>query len=121
MKIRCGVDLVDVKRIGRIKNKQRFLERVFSADEISHIREKSFKDETIAGMYAAKEAVAKALKTGIGEISFKDIEISREAGISVKINSGKVKNILSVDISISHDAGMSVAFCTMIIGDEDGD
>lgn len=121
MEIRCGIDILEVKRIENLKNKKRFLERIFLEEEISYIRKKSFRSETVAGMFAGKEAVAKALKTGIGPISFKDIEITREGGISVRLNPDISSNIISIDLSISHDKGLAIAMCSMIIGDENED
>lgn len=111
-----GIDIVKVSRISKLMEKERFLSRVFSQNEIEYFKEKGMKTETIAGSFAAKEAVSKAFGTGIGKLSFKDIEIMRD-------KNGKPKCILSnkgsqlagslgfsdVLISISHEKEYAVA------------
>lgn len=54
---------------------ENFLAKVFNEDEIKRIEKRKNPYERVAGMYAAKEAVAKAMTTGIGKISFHDIKI----------------------------------------------
>lgn len=58
-----------------MKDHENFLAKVFNEDEIKRIEKRKNPYERIAGMYAAKEAVAKAMTTGIGKISFHDIKI----------------------------------------------
>ena len=71
-----GIDIVEVSRIKKIMaDHENFLTKVFNEDEIKRIEERKNPYERIAGMYAAKEAVAKAMTTGIGKISFHDIKI----------------------------------------------
>lgn len=71
-----GIDIVEVNRIKKImRGHENFLAKVFNEDEIKRIEERKNPYERIAGMYAAKEAVAKAMTTGIGKISFHDIKI----------------------------------------------
>lgn len=71
-----GIDIVEVKRIEKvIKEHANFLQKVFNEDEIERISKRKNPYERIAGMYAAKEAVSKAMTTGIGKISFHDIKI----------------------------------------------
>lgn len=71
-----GIDIVEVNRIKKImKDHENFLAKVFNEDEIKRIEKRKNPYERIAGMYAAKEAVAKAMTTGIGKISFHDIKI----------------------------------------------
>ena len=71
-----GIDIVEVNRIKKImRDHENFLAKVFNEDEIKRIEKRKNPYERIAGMYAAKEAVAKAMTTGIGKISFHDIKI----------------------------------------------
>lgn len=71
-----GIDIVEVNRIKKImRDHENFLAKVFNEDEIKRIEKRKKPYERIAGMYAAKEAVAKAMTTGIGKISFHDIKI----------------------------------------------
>ena len=58
-----------------MRDHENFLAKVFNEDEIKRIEKRKNPYERIAGMYAAKEAVAKAMTTGIGKISFHDIKI----------------------------------------------
>lgn len=112
-----GVDIVNINRIDSLikKNKDRFLNRIFTSEEIDYI-EKNYKIETIAGMFASKEAVSKALKTGISkDLGWKDIIIlhrdSGEAYINLSeeyIN--KTGFVGQFDLSISHDTDYAVSF-----------
>jgi holo-[acyl-carrier protein] synthase len=69
-----GVDLIEVDRIDRaiLRHGQRFFDRFFTAQELIDARGHT---PALAARFAAKEAVAKALGTGIGDIGWKDIEI----------------------------------------------
>lgn len=78
-----GIDLVEVARIGRLAedHADRFLERVFTEAErsIASARGKR-RTEFLAGRFAAKEAVLKALGTGLAEgIHWTDIEVLSDA------------------------------------------
>lgn len=69
-----GVDMIDVDRIARAMQRhgERFDRRFFTAQEIEHCEGRA---ECLAGRFAVKEAVAKALGTGIGDVSWREIEI----------------------------------------------
>ncbi|MGO3751751.1 MAG: NAD(P)H-hydrate dehydratase [Peptoniphilaceae bacterium] len=105
-----GIDIAEIERIGKLYKKygDRFLNRVFNKDEIKYLERKAFKSETIAGMYTAKEAIAKANETGIGKISFKDIKIYYKNGSPY----GKLFN-KNYKLSISHDGGFAI--CVSIL------
>ncbi len=62
-----GSDLVDVRRIGRVidRHGERFLARVFTATERAKADRRANRIETYAKRFAAKEACAKALGTGL--------------------------------------------------------
>ena len=77
MMLGLGCDLCDVARIERALERPRFLERVYTPAERARIARRG--SETAAGLFAAKEAVSKALGTGIGEVGWKDIEILVDA------------------------------------------
>ncbi len=104
-----GIDMVKVARIQKIYDKygNKFLEKVFNNTEISYIKNKKFKTETIAGMFSFKESISKSLGTGFGEkLKFKDINISHD---KLGKPMGKVgdKNFL---LSASHDGDYVVTF-----------
>ena len=69
-----GVDLVEIERFRNLdaKIKGRFINRVFTPLEASESNQSL---EHLAGKFAAKEAAAKALGTGIGEVHWQDLEI----------------------------------------------
>ena len=73
-----GTDIVNIKRLEKIlkKNKSSFKSRIFSKSEILYCDKKKSPAPFYAKIYAAKEALSKALGTGIRKgINFKDIEI----------------------------------------------
>ncbi len=74
--LRTGVDLVEIDRLSGLSPEihQRFLERVFTARELLEAGES---DASLAGRFAVKEAVAKALGTGIGVLGWQQIEVER--------------------------------------------
>lgn len=73
MIIRTGIDLVEIHRLEQIdpKIRKRFLERVFTIQEIKECKDSN---QALSGRFAVKEAVVKALGTGIGVVSWRDVE-----------------------------------------------
>ncbi|NCP15678.1 holo-[acyl-carrier-protein] synthase [bacterium] len=74
MILRTGIDLTDIARIHAAieRHGERFLRRIFTSAELKYC---AGKDESLAVRFAAKEAVSKALGTGIGPVSWQEIEI----------------------------------------------
>lgn len=72
--LRCGIDLIENQRVeaGIERFGERFLNRIFTAGERQDCGDQP---RRLAARLAAKEAASKALGTGIGEISWQDIEI----------------------------------------------
>lgn len=72
--LRIGVDLIEIARIeqGVARHGQRFYERFFTHQEQAQCEGRT---ASLAGRFAVKEAVAKALGTGIGDMRWLDIEI----------------------------------------------
>lgn len=78
-----GIDLVEIGRIQQAMDRhgQRFLSRVFTASEQAYCLRKRRAAESFAARFAAKEAGAKALGTGISQgVSWLEIEVGREPG-----------------------------------------
>ncbi|MCD4684893.1 MAG: holo-ACP synthase [Anaerolineae bacterium] len=75
--LRIGVDMVEVERIraGVERFGERYFARFFTATEREQSREVPAR---LAARFAAKEAAAKALGTGIGDVSWLDIEIESD-------------------------------------------
>lgn len=84
MVLGTGTDIIEIERIEASIERygQRFLERIFTPGEIAFCqRKKKHAAESFAARFAAKEAGAKALGTGISRgISWKEIEVRREPG-----------------------------------------
>ena len=116
-----GVDIVQVSRIEKMQNQNGFLNKYFAKSEIEHINKKNNKFQTIAGLYACKEAVLKAMGIGIGGgVRLSDICICHDQKgkpfieVSAQINYYlNLKNCNSIAVSISHDGDFAVAFCTI--------
>lgn len=78
-----GIDLIETRRIAEVidRHAERFLDRVFTKAEQAYALPARRRVEHLAGRFAAKEAVAKALGTGISGISWTDIEVAhRDSG-----------------------------------------
>ena len=82
MVLGVGTDLMETKRIEESIDRygERFLERVFTPNEIAYcMRKRKNAAESFAARFAAKEAGAKALGTGISHgITWKELEVLRE-------------------------------------------
>jgi len=77
IKVFTGIDMVEIPRLDGVlrRHGDRFLQRVFTANELS---EAGNRTTSLAARFAAKEAVAKALGTGIGRVGWQDIEVLRD-------------------------------------------
>jgi len=75
--IRTGVDLIEIERIDRaiLSHGQRFFDRFFTLQELI---EAGGRTASLAARFCAKEATAKALGCGIGEVGWKDIEVLKD-------------------------------------------
>lgn len=122
--ITTGIDLVEIERFRSLNPaiKKRFLNRVFTTQELSDC---AGKDQSLAGRFAAKEAAAKALGCGIGEVKWQDIEIQMdEQKKPVLILHGKASEISTAlgwsswSVSIAHTAEHAVASVTALIEKE---
>jgi holo-[acyl-carrier protein] synthase len=116
MLLRIGVDLIEIARVADAiaQHGQRYLDRIYTAAELeqSHAHAGS-----LAGRFAAKEAVAKALGTGIGEVGWKDIEIVGDEQNAPWVQlygaaqrKSKEIGLSSWSVSISHSVSHAVAF-----------
>ena len=75
MVVGTGIDVIEVERIRRAASQQAFLERVFTEKEVTYYKQRNQDAQTLAGIFAAKEATAKALAAGFNGISWRNIEI----------------------------------------------
>tara|TARA_B100000029_G_C17202924_1_gene825091 strand:+ start:281 stop:673 length:393 start_codon:yes stop_codon:yes gene_type:complete len=111
-----GTDIVNIQRMKRSLNgkKNNFKTRIFSKNEINYCEKKKNSSSYFAKRFAAKEALSKALGTGIRKgINFKDIEILNDSfgkpsihlsGSTKKFLERKIKNKkYSIYLSLSDD------------------
>ncbi|HEY5982231.1 MAG TPA: holo-ACP synthase [Anaerolineales bacterium] len=72
--LRTGVDLIEIDRVQEVlrRHGERYLERVYTEAELAQGHNNA---QYLAGRFAAKEAVAKALGTGIGMVAWQEIEV----------------------------------------------
>ncbi|MGC8856915.1 MAG: holo-ACP synthase [Anaerolineae bacterium] len=116
MLLATGVDLIEIERLRRAidRHGQRFLQRIFTPAELAANAEKI---ESLAGRFAAKEAVAKALGCGLGEIAWKEIEVLRgEKGEPRLVLHGaaalkaRTLGLVNWSLSLSHSRDFALAF-----------
>lgn len=115
-----GTDIIEIERIeNAIKRTPKFIDKMFTYREKEYFESKNFRAEVIAGNFAAKEAVSKALGTGFRGFGLLDIEVLRdEKGKPIVNFSDKICRILSlstfnIHISISHSRENAIAYAVM--------
>lgn len=105
-----GVDIIEVRRIKSAIDKYgcSFLERIFTDKELQNARSHNNRYQHLAGRFAAKEAVFKAL--GKAGLSFKDVQILNDReGKPFCSLANSYKDKFEVYISISHIKNYAVA------------
>jgi holo-[acyl-carrier-protein] synthase len=120
MFLRTGVDLIEISRVAEAieRHGERFLNRVFTEYEQ---RECSGRVSSLAVRFAAKEAAAKALGCGIGDVKWLEIEVrsdERKAPYLVITGEGqrlaKEQGLTTWSVSLSHTENMAIAFVVAI-------
>ena len=116
MIIGIGTDIIEISRIQKAVENKSFLSKIYTKSEQQLFRNY----ETLAGNFAAKEAVVKAMGTGFKGCSPKEIEILRhESGKPYVVLHNKTKEIFdsinggNILISISHSKENAVAFAVI--------
>jgi holo-[acyl-carrier protein] synthase len=119
MIIGMGIDIAEVPRIRAVieSQKERFLRRVYTLDEVAYCEQFKNKYERYAGRFAVKEAAMKALGTGWSRgVRWVDVEVIRVRGgkptLALK---GEAKNIAdrlgvkNIAVSITHTEEQAIA------------
>ena len=110
-----GIDIIEIARISNVLNKYgvRFLKRIYTDSEQRYCKGRAAQ---LASRFAAKEAVMKALGTGIRGVGWKDIEIKRERGGPPYIQlhgRGQARaskmGLSEISLSLSHSNDFAVA------------
>jgi holo-[acyl-carrier protein] synthase len=118
--IRSGVDLIEVGRVRTAieQHGERFLQRIFTANELADCQGQV---PSLAARFAAKEAAAKALGTGIGDVSWQEIEVRRGPkkepylvfyGEARKLSDALGLNEWSLSLSHTHEHAIALVVAT---------
>ena len=120
-----GVDMIEVARIERgiARHGDRFLQRFFTAQEVAYCAGANV--TSLAGRFAVKEAVGKAFGTGIGDVSWTEIEIvCDERGRPGLVLHNAAKELAKKlgltkwSISLSHTDTHAIGFAVAMGSDE---
>ena len=124
-----GVDMIEIDRVARVlqRHPRRFLERVFTPEEVAFCRGRV---PELAARFAAKEATMKALGTGARSVAWRDIEVlpDRRGKPLVYLYGGAAERaeligLDAMDISLSHlaDFAVAVVVCSQERREQDPD
>lgn len=114
-----GNDIVEIARIEKAIQNESFKKRVYTENEIELIEKKGAgKFASYAGRFSAKEAISKAMGTGVRGFSLIDIEIlSDELGKPVVNFKNQLENFMrnkKIELSISHSKEYATAVAILI-------
>ena len=110
-----GVDVIEIARVRRALDRhgQRFLRRVFTAEEAAFCRGRVHE---LAARFAAKEATMKALGTGARGVGWREIEVLPDRrGKPLVYLYGRAERraaaigLRSIDVTLTHDGGLAIA------------
>ena len=110
-----GVDIIEISRIGEVAAKygERFFRRIYTQGELDYCRGRA---PQLASRFAAKEAVMKALGTGVRGVRWRDIEVVRDPGRAPVIrlhgsamDRAKMLGIDHMAVSLTHSRGHAAA------------
>lgn len=124
MIVGVGCDIIEIERIARAIKSESFIRRVFTAEEAAYCQRRGRQAAaSFAARFAAKEAVLKALGTGLREGSLQEIAVDNDVlGKPLVQLSGhfamlaKQLGVKNIQISLSHSREFAVAYVIM----EDG-
>ena len=122
--IAIGTDILKIDRIDEVLGRlgDRFMQRILTEQEQGEYRASKQASRLLAKRFAAKEAVAKALGTGIGRgVSWQDIQIEHDAnGAPLVRLSGGASRVASerganrVELSLADELDYVVAFAVLV-------
>lgn len=116
---RAGIDIVSISRMKEASGRESFLKRVFTGQEIEYARKKKRPEKHLAGRFAAKEAVIKALSRGVlSGLSLRDIEVVNDEngrpGVRLRALPAEALAVGPVHLSLSYTDDFAFAF--VVIG-----
>jgi holo-[acyl-carrier protein] synthase len=120
MKLKTGIDIIEIPRIQAALDRHgdRFQQRVFTPNEIVECHGKA---NALAVRFAAKEAATKALGTGIGPVSWRDVEtLHKRSGEPYLVLHGRAEMVAKYlglttwAVSLSHSQENAIAIVVAI-------
>ncbi len=122
--IAVGIDIIEVARVRKVfeKHGERFLRRVFTEKEVQQCRRAGTVRATrLAGRFAAKEAISKALGTGLHGLAWREMEVvqlrSGRPTVTLYGNARRRAEFLGLsafDVSIADLAELSIAIAVAV-------
>lgn len=117
-----GTDILEIERIRGVleRHKEKFLAKVLTEAEINYCLSKKDPAPSVAARFSGKEAVAKALGCGFGELlDFQDISITHTAQGAPLVELSQAANLRfgspSIKLSLSHSKRYVVAFAVVVL------
>ena len=122
MIIGIGNDIIEIERIEKAILKEGFKNKVYTQRELENIKKRGNRAETYAGVFSAKEAISKAIGTGVREFSLTDLEIlNDDLGKPYVVVSERLDKIIKskkenyqIEISISHSKKYATAMAVIV-------
>lgn len=119
-----GVDIIEIERVAKLLEKPN-ITRLFSENELEYANTEGSGEATMAGCFAAKEAVLKAFGSGFSGMGWRDVEVCHGAGGKPQVKLygraaafAEENKICRIHLSISHDRTQAVA---MAVAEKAGD
>ena len=122
MIVGIGNDIIEIERIEKAISKESFKNKVYTQRELENIEKRGDRVETYAGIFSAKEAISKAIGTGVREFSLTDLEIlNNDFGKPYVVVSERLDKIIKskkenyqIEISISHSKKYATAIAVIV-------
>ena len=122
MIVGIGNDIIEIERIEKAISKEGFKNKIYTQRELENIKKRGNRVETYAGVFSAKEAISKAIGTGVREFSLTDLEIlNDDLGKPYVVVSEKLDKIIKskkedyqIEISISHSKKYAIAMAIIL-------
>ena len=122
MIVGIGNDIIEIERVKKAISKEGFIAKVYTQREIENIIKRGNRTETYAGIFSAKEAISKAIGTGVREFALTDLEIlNDDLGKPYVIVSDKLNKIIQrkkenyqIEIAISHSKKYATAMAIIL-------
>ena len=122
MIVGIGNDIIEIERIEKAISKEGFKNKIYTQRELENIEKRGNRTETYAGIFSAKEAISKAIGTGVREFALTDLEIlNDDLGKPYVVVSEKLDKIIKskkedyqIEISISHSKKYAIAMAIIL-------